>query len=469
MTGDLGGSGAIPSLAGMPAVDLAALVRSGQVTPREVVVAHVARIQELDGDIGAFVEVFADQALAEAEQVAARRDLADLPLAGVPVAVKDNLPVAGFPTRSGSLATISEPAMHDHEVVARLRAAGAVVVGKTTLSELALWPQTEGPWGATRNPWDWSRTAGGSSGGSAAAVAAGMVPVAIGNDAFGSIRIPAAACGVVGYKPGAGVVPAEIGSNSWYGTFVNGVLATTVRDVAAVATVLADQRPSDDRLGKQQLNAHTKPRVAAMTKSPFPAPHLGREPLTAVHQARDALTRLSVEVLDSDPPSLRRFALPMLARWFTAAWNDSQALDRTSLEARTRRQAQIGRLMLHLRAVRERDQDRLREVVAGWFQEYDVLLLPATVAPPPRLANWHQQSWLSNVRLAFDWVGSYIPVWNMAGCPAITVPIGMWSTGTPLGVQLVARQGDDDRLLALAAQLEQAMPWHRHHTPTPAP
>jgi amidase len=452
----------------MTAVELAVLVRSGKVTPREVVAVHLRRIRQVDPGIGAFVDVFDDEALAEADKLAARGDLPDLPLAGVPIAIKDNLSVASHSTRSGSLATLTEPSASDHEVVRRLRAAGAVVVGKTTLSELALWPETEGPWGGTRNPWDNERTAGGSSGGSAAAVAAAMVPVAIGNDALGSVRVPAAACGVVGYKPGAGLIPSDVGYNSWYGTFVNGVLATTVPDVAAVLDVLADRvQPKNPGSGKPRAaSPDARVRVAVVTKSPFRAATPDDEPLTAVSQAAAVLRDAGLEVRDSEPRNLRRFALPMFARWYAGAWNDSRSCDRALLQARTRRHAQVGRLLLRFGAVRQRDEDRLHRLVGDWFSETDVLLMPVTVAPPPRMENWHQQSWLANYRLSVSWVGDFVGIWNMAGCPAISVPVGYWSCGTPLAVQLVGAPGQDDTLLAIARQLETALPWTRHAPPS---
>lgn len=226
--------------AGRTAAEIAAAVRGRRATPREVVQAHLDRIARLDGRIGAFRRVRAGAALAEADEVGARSDLTGLPLAGVPVAVKDNLAVRGESVRVGSAATPDTPAGADHVTVARLRAAGAVVVGLTNVPELCVFGTTEGVHGTARNPWDPARSAGGSSGGSAAAVAAGMVPLALGNDGMGSLRIPAANCGLVTVKPGHGVVPAGIGEGDWFGLAENGPLATTVEDARLMLTVLAD-------------------------------------------------------------------------------------------------------------------------------------------------------------------------------------------------------------------------------------
>lgn len=188
------------------AVVVAEQVRSGVSSPMEHVEVALAAIAEREPKIQAFAAVLGDQARAEALALSRRPDLATLPLAGVPVAIKDVIPVAGLPMREGSGATSAEPRAADHPVVARLRAAGAVVVGLTTLPELAVWGTTDAPGHITRNPWNPSRTCGGSSGGAAAAVAAGMVPLAHGTDGLGSIRIPSANCGVFGIKPGRGVV-----------------------------------------------------------------------------------------------------------------------------------------------------------------------------------------------------------------------------------------------------------------------
>ncbi|MER7176832.1 amidase, partial [Streptomyces mesophilus] len=249
------------SWAGQTAEQIAAAVRAKTVTPREVVEEHLARIELLDARVGAFRKVRAREALAEAEALATHPDLAGLPLAGVPVAVKDNLPVRGESTRNGSAATPDAPAAEDHPTVARLRAAGAIVVGLTNVPELCVFGTTDGVHGTARNPWDTSRTAGGSSGGSAAAVAAGMVPLALGNDGMGSLRIPAANCGVLGFKPGDSVVPRALGGG-WFGLSENGPLATTVADARLMLSVLsgAPPRPAS---GTDRL------RIAVSVRSPL--------------------------------------------------------------------------------------------------------------------------------------------------------------------------------------------------------
>ena len=198
------------------ATEIVAAVQGGQLTARRAVEDALERIEARDGRIGAFQEVRVFRSLEEADRVDGRDDKDVLPLAGLPIAVKDNVPVEGEPMRQGSAGSDPSIQVKDHEVVRRLRDAGAVVVGITRVPELCVFGATDSVYGITHNPWDTARTPGGSSGGSAAAVAAGMVPVAHGNDGMGSIRIPSACCGLVGIKPGLGVVPSDLGDGSWF-------------------------------------------------------------------------------------------------------------------------------------------------------------------------------------------------------------------------------------------------------------
>ena len=220
------------------ATGIAADVRASRTTAQAETAAALARIRETDPGIGAFQVVRAERALAEAAAVDSRPDRFSLPLAGVPVAVKDNIAVGGEPMRNGSLGTSPEPQERSHVLVDRLRRAGAVVVGTTRVPELCVFGTTDSPFGVTRNPLDLRRSPGGSSGGSAAAVAAGMVTVAHGNDGMGSLRIPAACTGLVGFKPGRGVVPWG-DDPTWFGLPEHGPLATTVDDAALLLSVLA--------------------------------------------------------------------------------------------------------------------------------------------------------------------------------------------------------------------------------------
>src|SRR4051794_6785610 len=229
---------------GATARQIARAVRRGDTTATQAVADHLDRIAISDVSLNAFRLVRAGEAMTEAEKVDDQEDLSNLPLAGVPVAVKENTPVAGLPTWLGSAAMRSAVAEEDHEVVRRLRGAGAVVVGVTRMPEMGLWGVTDDANGPTRNPWSLDRTPGGSSGGAAAAVAAGLVPIAHANDGLGSIRIPAACCGLVGLKPGRDVVPCNLGVDDWFGLVEHGVLTTTVSDSVLGFSVLAGRQPA---------------------------------------------------------------------------------------------------------------------------------------------------------------------------------------------------------------------------------
>ncbi|MDN0198696.1 amidase [Streptomyces sp. S.PNR 29] len=440
------------SWVGRTAAEIAAAVREKRATPREVVAEHLDRIARLDGRVGAFRTVRAEAALAEADEVGASGDLADLPLAGVPVAVKDNLAVRGESTRIGSAATPDTPAEEDHVTVARLRAAGAVVVGLTNVPELCVFGTTEGVLGTARNPWDLSRTAGGSSGGSAAAVSAGMVPIALGNDGLGSLRIPAANCGLVTIKPGYGVVPAGISDGDWFGMSENGPLATTVEDARLMLSVLTGTEPvRRDGSGSR--------RVAVSLRSPLAGITIGKPYATAVREAAGVLMKSGHQVRRADPPYPASLSLTSLAHWTAGTAVDAQGYDPRLLTRRTRVHATVGRRFVRgARAGESREQ--LRRRLEPFFAEYDVLLTPALARRSPKAAPWHERGWLRNV-LANSAYSPFTPPWNLTGWPAMSVPFGTLPSGAPCAVQLVGLPGSEAVLLELAEQIERLRPWQR--------
>ncbi|MFF4712468.1 amidase [Streptomyces eurythermus] len=440
------------SWAGRSAAEIAAAVREKRVTPREVVAEHLARIERSDGRIGAFRKVRARAALAEADEVAARADPAGLPLAGVPVAVKDNLAVRGESCRNGSAATWDTPAAEDHVTVARLRAAGAVVVGLTNVPELCVFGTTEGPYGIARNPWDPSRTAGGSSGGSAAAVAAGLVPLALGNDGMGSLRIPAANCGLVTLKPGRAVVPAGIGHGDWFGMAENGPLATTVEDLRLMLGVLADAE-FERREERRPL------RIAVGLRSPLAGVPVSRPYTNAVRRAAGALARSGHRVRRAEPPYPPSLGVTALQHWTAGTAVDAEGLDPARLARRTRVHAAVGRRFT--RAVRTGvARDRLRARLTPFFTEHDVLLTPALARRSPKAGPWHERGWLRNV-LANSACSPFTPPWNLTGWPAMSVPVGTLPSGAPCAVQLVGRPGTESLLLGVAEELAELIPWRR--------
>ncbi|MFE3268249.1 amidase [Streptomyces sp. NPDC059215] len=440
------------SWAGRTATEIAAAVREKRISPREVVAEHLARIERLDAGIGAFRLVRSEAAMAEADALAARPDLAGLPLAGVPVAVKDNLPVRGESCRQGSAATSDAAAEEDHVTVARLRAAGAVVVGLTNVPELCVFGTSDGVYGIVRNPWDPSRTAGGSSGGSAAAVAAGMVPVALGNDGMGSLRIPAANCGLVGLKPGHGTVPAGIGHGDWFGMAENGPLTTTVADARLMLAVLSDTeavRPS----------GNPARRIAVSVRSPLAGVSVGRPYATAAREAAALFAGAGHRVRRSDPPYPLWLGTTSLAHWTAGTAVDAADLDPRRLTRRTRAHAAVGRRFVTGVRTGER-REQLRARLTPFFEEHDVLLTPALARRGPAAAAWHERGWLRNL-LANTNYSPLTPPWNLTGWPAMAVPFGTLPGGAPCAVQLVGRPGSEAELLELAGQLEELRPWTR--------
>ncbi|MBB4939201.1 amidase [Streptosporangium album] len=463
------------SWVGKSAAEIAEAVRRGRATAPAVVEEHLQTIAKYDGRIGAFRKVRAERALAEAWAVQGRDDLAGLPLAGVPVAIKDNVAVRGEATRNGSAATSNAAATEDHPVVTRLRAAGAVVVGITNVPELCLAGFSDSVYGVTRNPWDLRRTPGGSSSGSAAAVAAGMVPLAQGNDGLGSLRIPAACCGLVSIKPGQEVVPAP--EHDWHGMAENGPLATTVTDLALALAVMAGDMSLatpgeseslefgsaiDDYPGGLTPSEPMKLRIAVAPAPLPPGFTVDAEFQRAVVEAADTLGTAGHTVVDHDTRMPGWLGSATIATWLACARQDVEGLDPRRLEQRTRSLSRMGGLLARIGMDGSAGRDRWRAYGADqWFGNADVLVTPTLAAVPPPAERWGRRGLLANMRTNLTYAPA-TAAWNMAGWPAMTIPYGWHSTGMPIGVQLVAAPGGESQLLALAAQLESAHPWLRH-------
>jgi amidase len=450
--------GAPPSrLVGPPATEIAAKVRSGEWSAVDVVRAHLAHIDAVDARIGAFRVVRREAALAEAAAVDAATGRAALPLAGVPVAVKDNVAVAGEVCTDGSPAGSPQPATADHPVVARLRAAGAVVVGITRVPELCLYAATDAPGAVTRNPWDTALSPGGSSGGSAAAVAAGCVPIAHGNDGMGSLRLPAAACGLVTLKPGRGVLPGGIGADDWSGMAVNGALATTVADLALATAVLAGEEPG-------ALPEPGRPlRIAVSGRSPVPGVRADGPTRAALEATAALLREAGHEVVRRTPAVPPGAAAGALARWMAGAHDDAEhlGLDRAGLQPRSRTHARIGAAVRRAGLVRPATAERFRERTTRFFDDVDVLLTPVTSGPPLPARPWHERSFVANVTANARWA-PWTSAWNLAGVPALVWPAARRPEGTPVPLQLVGPPGAEGRLLWLAEELGRRQPWPRH-------
>jgi len=440
---------------------LAAMVRSGQVAPRDLVELFLRRIEALDPTLNAFRVVRGEQALAEADQV----DRSG-PLAGVPIAIKDDLELAGEVASRGTR-SFGAAAADDAEPIRRLRAAGAVAIGVTNVPELMIFPWTATTAnGVTRNPWDTARTTGGSSGGSACAVAAGMASAATGSDGGGSIRIPAAACGLVGMKPTRGRVS---GRGGWLNLSVVGALARTVADSALMLDVMHGALPGDPDQAPPFTGSYVEaaatapPRLRIAVSRKMPPGLLARvstDQRGAWERTGALLSALGHDVVPRDP-AYGLAQIEFLQTWVRGVYEESLTVpDRSQLEPSTRQMAAFGRYLVppRRRAAILAARARTTARVTALWDEFDVLMTPALA----RTAIGADGGYGRPAPLAIDMAGRFTPftpIFNLTGQPAISVPAGVGSDGLPLAVQLVGRVGGEDMLYSLAGQIEGAAPW----------
>ncbi|MCW2776643.1 MAG: amiB [Frankiales bacterium] len=459
----------------LTALEQADAVRAGRTSPVELVEHCIARIEALDGDVGAFVTTTFDTAREQAREAeSAVRAGGDLPpLHGVPTAVKDLDAVAGVPSRLGSLAFDGFVPSWTDNVAARLRDAGTISLGKTATPELGLPCYTETEFGTTRNPWDLTRSPGGSSGGAGAAVAAGMLPFAQGSDGGGSVRIPASVCGLFGIKVSRGRISrgpvlGDLTGLSWHGP-----LARTVADAAAMLDAMAGPAPGDPHWAPPPAQtflsaASQEPgrlRIAR-TREPIVEGAVVHPDVVAAYDAASALLEeLGHEVVDVPPPYG-----PDLLPHFRVLW---------AVSAST---APVDPAKEHLlRPLTRWLRERGRAASAGDFAtavaalqgaarrgitataSFDALLTP-TLAQPPALLGAFTDG--ATPEEEFDRMTRWTPftaIFNMTGQPAVNVPLSTAPEGLPLGVHLVGRPADELTLVRLSAQLEQARPWRDRH------
>ena len=440
-----------PDPVALPAGDQARLLRDGTLTAPRLLELHLERIAAIEPSVNAFVRVRSEKARSEAAAAQARLDAGErTALLGVPVAVKDNLEIEGEVTAHGSAAT-PPPSPRDSEVVRRLRAAGAVIVGTTTLPELAAFGQfTESEtFGITRNPWNTDRTPGGSSGGTAAAVASGMAAVGVGTDGGASVRVPAAMCGLVGIKPQRGRVPLDPLDEHWHGLTHVGPLARSVSDAALLLDVLAGT-------GTRYADAAATPppgplRIAWSTKRIL-VTRLRPQAKQAVDGALALLSGAGHTVHERDPRYGQMMHL-IMPRYLNGIKQDADRLE-GPFSRRTRTIARLGGRFSEKRVAKARAGEAARaERINEVFDHADILITPTIAAPPPRAGVWGPRGALRTFNGGSPWV-SLTAQWNFTGQPALSMPMGFDEDGLPLAVQLIAPPDGEELLLSVAAQLE---------------
>jgi amidase len=458
----------------LTALEQAAAIRSGELSPVELVIHYIERIHTLGGDLGAFVTPTPDLAVARAKKAAdlVRTGGDDLPpLLGVPIAIKDLTATAGTRTTFGSRLFADNVPDTDANSVVLLREAGTISLGKTNTPEFGTSCYTDNDVvGAARSPWDTSYNAGGSSGGAAAAVAAGLVPFAHGSDGGGSLRIPASICGLVGFKPSRGRVSVGPADGESPGLSIQGPLARTVKDAAAMLDALARPMPGDAYWAEPLPAGETF--LAAAGREPgrlrigrYATPANGTVPaqecIAAWEDVSALLAGLGHDVEDIDLP----FS-PAIIDCFNTVWG-VKALDTVTDEAGeqllrpiTRAWRAYGRTKTgadYAAAVKAMQVEARRSVLAT--AAYDIIVTP-TLGMPPQPVEFFAEDGdpLDNLRRQ----GAFTPftgVYNMTGQPAVSLPLHWTAEGVPIGVSLIGRPAADGQLLSLSAQLEQARPW----------
>jgi amidase len=459
------------------------LLRSAEVSSRELVELSLARIEATQETLNTFRCVRAEAALAEADAADRRRAAGGgehPPLLGVPVAIKDDVDLEGETTPFGCRGEFPV-ATEDAECVRRVRAAGAVIVGKTNTPELGQWPITEGPaFGVTRNPWSPAHTPGGSSGGAAAAVAAGLVPAALGSDGLGSVRIPAAWTHLVGIKPQRGRISTWPDPESFNGLACIGPLARTVADAAALLDAAAGNAAGDRHRPPAASELFTtaaarggadgpprRLRIALSLRPPFTTvrARLHPEIRAAVTRIAEALSGLG-HTVDLVEVSYGYLGLGVLPRSLNAVSTWCERIeDRSLLDQRTRHNVRLGaRLGGTVLAIGTALERPMRRQVCSIFKRYDVLLTPTSAQPPlavgaiDGLTGWETDK-LMTAACPYTWP------WNVLGNPGVSVPAGFTESGLPIGAQLVGGANGEAELIALAAQLETVERWHEHRPP----
>jgi amidase len=441
-------------------------IASGDLTPGTVVDESLRRTEAGNAELNAFSVVLANKAREQARFLALGAGETSGPLYGVPVAIKEELDVAGCVTTFGGRAN-STPVAADGEVVRRLRAAGAIIVGKTHMPEFGSYPYTESDaYGYTRNPWGTAHSPGGSSGGTAAAVAAGMVPIGLGGDGGGSIRVPAACCGLFGLKPQRGRVTTSPMEHLWWALGTVGPLTRTVLDSAIVYDVISGSLPTDrwraGEVGSFTDAARREPgrlRIGWTVKPAARGVKLHREHRVAVRDTARLLTDLGHDVREIDP-HLPEGTPAFMPQFFAGIRAEADAVEHYDrLEKRTRETYRLGSWVTpRVVDLALRRTETISVKANRVFDDIDVLLTPSMANRPPEVGVLDGAGTVRSLLRSMPAV-AYAAIWNLAGNPACNVPSGIATDGLPIGCQLVGRTDGEETLFSLAAQLEAARPW----------
>ncbi len=451
------------------AAEQARMLAAGAISAPALLELYLERISRVDREVRSYRVVLVESARREAAAAQVRLDSGErLPFLGVPVAIKDDVDVAGEFTCFGSGA-YDQAATADSDVVRRLREAGAVILGKTAVPEMMVWPFTETmSFGATHNPWDLAYTPGGSSGGSGAAVAAGLAPIALGSDGAGSIRIPASWCGLFGLKPQRDRVPLGPHDDAWCGLSVNGPLSRTVEDAALFLDATNTGKSPRGGFVKAAGRKPGRLRIALSTRLPLAVvARVGRAQQRALDGLEALLRDLGHEVLWRDPdyPAWAMYG-HVLPRMWRGVYEDVRKLPHPErLEPRTRAISRLGSLVSDRQIARIRAAEpTLAARVQSIFDDIDVLITPGTATGPSRIGQYQHRGGVGTlVRVA-----SRVPfnvIFNATGQPAAALPWAFDGDSLPVSVQLVGRPSDEATLLALSTQIESARPWANRRPP----
>jgi amidase len=455
------------------AARIAEMVRAKEISPSELVELYLERISWIEPQLNAYRVVLGEQARVDAKRAEERLASGDdAPLLGVPVAIKDNVDYAGEVTTNGT-AAYGDAATEDSMIVRKLREAGAVILGKTNLPELAIYGFTESPtWGDTRNPWDQSRTPGGSSGGSGAAVGSGMAAIAHATDGAGSIRWPAAFCGLYGLKPQRNRVSLSPDREHWHGLSVSGCNSRTVMDTALYLDAVSgpakgdfDVPPPFERpLAEAARRSPGKLRIACTTKTILPVPKAD-EPIAAYEETIELLRSLGHEVTEA-APRLGALVSDFYPLYFRGIRDEGLSMPHPErLSDQTKGFVRLGKLFSDRRLAKVRDRMPAATArIQSLWRDHDMLLTPATAQLAPEVGRWRGQSALRTIN-GMSNVYPYGAAWNYTGQPAAVIPAGFTDSGLPRSVMLISRPNDEETLVSLSAQLEAERPWADRRPP----